>query len=291
MLNRQRLVLSMLADAGGEATHLEVTKWAFLTREDTATGGGSSFYQFVPYQFGPFSFGLFQEVAAMTRDGLIEDQSNSRWRLTDAGRTEARRAEPGPAAAARRVVQHFAGKPTTELIDYVYHRHPWFTINSELRRLKARPVAAPAVYTAGYERLLIDGFLNGILRAGITRLIDVRHNPIARRYGFHKSTLDRLCGKLGIEYRHTPELGIPSAERQSLVGGGAMERALLFETYDRTTLTTQTAAIAAVAALVKEKASVLVCMEARACDCHRSHLAKAVAALTGLSIKHLEFTP
>ncbi len=290
MLHRQRLILSMLADAGGEATHLEVTKWAFLTRMETATAGGSSFYQFVPYQYGPFSFGLFQEVAAMTRDGLIEEVPSSRWRLTEAGRADARRAESGPAAAGRSIVKKFVGKPSKELIDHVYGRHPWFTINSEIRKVEKRPTAAPAVYTAGYEGLLIDGFLNGLLKAGMARLIDVRHNPIARRYGFHKSTLDRLCGKLGIEYRHVPELGIPSDERQGLAEGGTAERARLFEQYERTTLATQTAVIESVAALVKEKASVLVCMEAKPCECHRSHLAKPVAALTGLPIKHLEIT-
>lgn len=288
MLHRQRLILSLLADAGGEATHLEVTKWAFLTRMETGSAGGSSFYQFVPYQYGPFSFGLFQEVAAMTRDGLIEETPGSRWRLTDAGRAEARRAESGPAAAGRSIVKRFAGKPTADLIDHVYGRHPWFTINSKIRREAARPSAPPAVYTAGYEGLLIDGFLNGLLKHGIARLIDVRHNPIARRYGFHKSTLARLCGNLGIEYRHVPELGIPSEHRQGLSNGGVAERMRLFETYERTTLTTQTTLIAAVAKMVKEKASVLVCMEATPCECHRSRLATPIAALTGLPIEHLE---
>lgn len=281
----------MLADAGGEATHLEVTKWAFLTRMETAMGGGASFYQFVPYQYGPFSFGLFQEVAAMTRDGLIEEAPNSRWRLTGIGQKEAKRAEVGSAAGARSIVKRFAGKPSKDLIDHVYDRHPWFTVNSEIRKLAKRPVAEPAVFTAGYEGLLIDGFLDGLLKAGMARLIDVRHNPIARRYGFHKSTLNRLCCKLGIEYQHVPELGIPSEERQGLVEGGAKERERLFGSYQRTTLKTQTTAIKAVALLVKERPSVLVCMEAKPCECHRSHLAKPVAALTGLPIKHLELRP
>jgi len=277
----------MIADAGGEASHLEATKWAFLVRTETATAGGSSFYQFVPYRFGPFSFGLFQEVAAMTRDGLIEELPKSRWSLTDAGRAEARRAESGPAAAARSIVKRFVGTPSSTLIDHVYSRHPWFTINSNIRKEETRPVAPLAVYTAGYEGLLIDGFLNGLLKAGIVRLIDVRHNPIARRYGFHKSTLARLCGNLEIEYRHVPELGIPSEQRQDLAQGGSVARTQLFNSYERTTLATQIESIATVASLVKEKASVLVCMEAKACDCHRSRLAKSVAALTGLPIVDL----
>lgn len=291
MLHRQRLILSMLADAGGEATHLETTKWAFLLARESSTRGGSSFYQFVPYHFGPFSFGLFQEVAAMTRDGLIEEIPDSRWRLTDAGRVEARRAETDTATAARRIVKQFAGLPSKNLIDHVYSRHAWFTINSEIRKEARRPVAELAIYTAGYEGLLIDGFLNGLLKAGISRLIDVRHNPIARRYGFHKSTLARLCGKLDINYQHVPALGIPSAERQGLAEGGSLERKRLFESYERTTLVQETDSIAQVAAMMQEMPSVLVCMEEKPCDCHRSHLAKPVAALTRLPIKHLEIRP
>ena len=226
----------------------------------------------------------------MTRDGLIEEMPGARWRMTDAGRVEALRAEAAPAAAARGIVKRFSGSRPTALIDHVYGRHPWFTINSKIRQAASRPVAQPAVFTAGYEGLLIDGFLNGLLKSGIARLIDVRHNPIARRYGFHKSTLDRLCGYLGIEYRHVPELGIPSEERQDLAEGGTVARKRLFDSYERTTLATQGRAIAAVAELVKEKASVLVCMEAKPCECHRSHLAKPVAAITGLPIVHLKIT-
>ncbi len=289
MLHRQRLILFMLAEAGGEATHLEITKWAFLVREETPSAGGSSFYQFVPYQFGPFSFGLFQEVAAMVRDGLIVERPNDRWSLTSLGSAEARRAVGAPIVAARGIVKRFAGKARSGLIDYVYDRHRWYTINSNIRKLAVRPVAAPAVYTAGYEGLLIDGFLNGLLRHGITRLIDVRHNPVARRYGFHKSTLIRLCGKLGIDYAHAPELGIRSEERQDLDAPGA--RARLFARYAASTLRSEHVEIQRVADLVAERPSVLVCMEARACDCHRSHLAEPVAALTGLPIRHLEIRP
>lgn len=288
MLHRQRLILSMLAEADGTATHLEMTKWAFLVRMEAANAGGSSFYQFVPYQYGPFSFGLFQEAAAMTRDGLIEELPGKKWRLTDRGRIEALKAERASVAAGRSVVRRFAGKDPNELIDHVYENYKWFTVNSKLRRLARLPVVQPAVYTAGYEGLLIDGFLNGLLKAGISRLIDVRHNPVARRYGFHKSTLSRLCGFLGIEYIHEPELGIPTADRRELPGGGMEARERLFAIYEQTTLRSQVAAIERVSEAVAERPSVLVCLEAKPCECHRSHLAKTVALKTGLPIVHLE---
>ncbi|MCH7687992.1 MAG: DUF488 domain-containing protein [Planctomycetes bacterium] len=146
-----------------------------------------------------------------------------------------------------------------------------------------------AVYTAGYEGTLVDGFLDGLIRNGIRRVIDVRNNPVSRRYGFHKSTLSRLCGNVGIEYSHFPELGIVSQNRQNLDQPGARES--LFDDYARTTLAQETSAIDAVAKLMKSSPSVLVCMEACHSECHRSRLAKAVANVTGLSIRNLEFRP
>jgi len=240
MLYRQRSLLALLDSAGGKATHTEVTKWAFLLREETPSRGGSSFYQFVPYMFGPFSFCLFQEIAALIRDGYLTEAEHT-WVLTAAGVAAGKAADSSVRADAAWVVRSHRGRSRNALIDYVYERFPAFTVNSEIRKLASRPVAPCAVYTAGYEGLLVDGFLNGLIRAGITRLIDVRNNPVSRRYGFHKTTLDRLCRKLGIDYAHFPELGITSDQRQDLDARGA--RQTLFDDYERTTLRAKRGAV------------------------------------------------
>ncbi|WP_197455988.1 DUF488 family protein [Stieleria neptunia] len=57
--------------------------------------------------------------------------------------------------------------------------------------------------------------------------------------------------------------------------------------HERTTLKKESQAIEVVAALVQEKPSVLVCMEAEPCQCHRLRLANSVASLTGLEIVNL----
>jgi uncharacterized protein (DUF488 family) len=286
MLNRQRTILSLIQEAGGEASHLSVTKWAFLLREECSSRGGSAFYQFLPYRYGPFSFCLFQEASALVRDGLLADQDR-RWSLTRAGAAAASKLQPKVHSDVRRVVRAHSGKSNTALINYVYKRHPRYTVNSEIRKLESRVRAEVGVYTAGYEGLLVDGFLDGLIRKGITRLIDVRNNPVSRRYGFHKTTLSRLCGSVGIEYVHFPELGIISQDRRDLGRPGARDR--LFNAYSNTTLRQHIASIDCVAQLVESEPSVLVCMEACATDCHRSSLAQPVAARTGLPIHHLEF--
>lgn len=286
MLKRQRAILALIDEAGGEATHLKVTKWAFLLRKESESCGGSAFYQFLPYKYGPFSFCLFQEAAALTRDGFIKESGRSIWILTNSGVVAASQADKLVRADIKQIVKAHLKKTKNALIDYVYDRFPWYTVNSEIRQLETRSDAKIAVYTAGYEGLMVDGFLDGLIRAGIRRVIDVRNNPISRRYGYHKSTLSRLCGNVGIEYVHFPQLGIVSQNRQNLDRPGA--RKTLFDKYSSTTLSNESQAINDVARLVKSKPSVLVCMEACPSECHRSRLADVVAARTELPILHLE---
>jgi len=288
MLNRQRVILALIQSAGGTASHLRVTKWAFLLREESQSRGGSSFYQFLPYKYGPFSFCLFQEAAALCRDGLLTE-SESEWTLTSSGVPAARQIHAGTRSEVARVISDHGKKTERALIDYVYERFPEYTVNSEIRQLERRKTAAVAVYTAGYEGLLIDGFLAGLIQHGVCRIIDVRNNPVSRRYGFHKSTLSRLSERVGVEYVHVPELGIASDHRQDLEEPGARQK--LFETYERTTLVREGAVIARVAALVEDRPSVLVCMEACHTQCHRSRLANAIAAKTRLPLRHLDLAP
>lgn len=285
MLNRQRAVLALIQNAGGTASHLRVTKWAFLLREETESRGGSAFYQFVPYKYGPFSFCLFQEAAALCRDQLLAE-SGSEWTLTRAGATAARQVHAGMRSDVSRVMTKHGKKTDRALIDYVYESFPQYTVNSEIRQLEKRKTATVAVYTAGYEGLLVDGFLAGLIQHGVRRVIDVRNNPVSRRYGFHKSTLARLSERVEIEYVHVPELGIASDDRQDLDLPGARQK--LFDKYEHTTLVNERAAIARVAAFVEDKPSVLVCMEACHTECHRSRLANAIAAKTRLPLRHLE---
>lgn len=285
MLSRQRAILALLAEAGGTATRLEATKWAFLLREETPSRGGSAFFQFLPYKYGPFSFSLYQEATALARNGYLREVDDRTWSITTSGRTAARDLAAAVGDDVRHIVRRFKDKETKELFGYVYDRYKWFTINSANDARMKRPEAAPAVYTAGYEGLSVDGFLDGLLRAGVRQLIDVRNNPVSRRYGFHRSTLHRLCGNVGIEYHHFPGLGIQSAERQDLDGPGA--RQALFDRYQHITLLAQGHAIGQVGVLLRQKSGVLVCMEADHVCCHRSRLADAVAQATGLQVWHL----
>ena len=285
MLHRQRAMLYFLHLAGGEASHLHVTKWSFLLSREGETRGGNAFYEFVPYKLGPFSFCLFQEMAALADQGLLTETDGKTWKLTDAGREAALLAPVDVRNDSRLIHQRYGRMDADTLLNDLYPRYPQYTYFSTHRVLAQRPEAEATIFTAGYEGLTVDGFLDLLVQNGIRRLIDVRHNPVARRYGFHRSTLARLCGNLEIDYQHLPRLGIRSDLRQGLFT--QEDRDLLFDRYEATTLVDGSAEVQHVATLMREKASVLVCMEAQPCECHRSRLAQAVAAITNLPIRHL----
>lgn len=290
MLNRQKTILFLLKQAGGSATRLLLTKWAFLIAHETPSKGGNAFYQFVPYHYGPYSFSLAREISGLVRDGYIEEPSSTVWSLSSAG-LHATHTVPIPIERdAAVIMRKYGATPLEALLASIYARYPWFTVNSkeERKRAQARPVASSAVYTVGYEGLMVDGFLDRLVRSGIHCLLDVRNNPVSRRYGFHKSTLARLCEHLGIAYCHFPELGIPSESRAFL--RTTSDYQALFDRYRQDMLPRQNATVQKAAAMLTTQPSALVCMEAEPECCHRSHLAAVLAKLTGLPIKHLAIT-
>jgi uncharacterized protein (DUF488 family) len=285
MLNRQKVLVEFLKAADRSVSKFELTKWSFILRHEYPSAGGSSFYDFLPYQYGPFSFGLYQELDKLESTSYVHQMDDSirigRAELTQKLRVSDRKV----ASDIVTLVNRFGSCSRSDLTDHVYDRHPQYTCNSRLRKLVTRPIASPAVFTAGYEGRSIDSFLNLLVQSGIQRLIDVRRNPIARRYGFHKSTLDRLCRRLDIEYVHVPKLGIESEKRRNL--NVKADYDYLFDEYRNTTLDRERTTLNDVAALMKKLPSVLVCMERHPDFCHRSSVADIIAKLTGLPIRNL----
>ena len=282
VLNRRKTVLHLFDVAGRPVTHAELTMWCFLLRNETPSCGGSAFYDFVPSADGPRSFCLFRDMETMTRLGLVESTASGTWRVAPDGLASA---GPLPGAVRRDVLEIFArfgATPSRQLAEHVRTNHPSFVGE----RGAGFRSGTRAVYTAGYEGLSVDGFLEMLTRRGIKRIVDVRWNPVARRYGFHKGTLRALSNLLGIDYVHFGELGIPSQWRRGPLMPDDYKG--LFERYESEILAAQPDAIRRVAVLVAETASVLVCMEANPHRCHRTRLARVVSKSTGLPLRSLE---
>ena len=285
MLVRQKIILHQINKAGGQISRLQLVKWAFLFAHMCNSSTLKNFYHFVPYRYGPFSFLLYHEIDMLIRNGYLTVPSKNIVRLADDISI------PPLNYSLDREISQFTCKynriSNKELIEIVYFYFPWFTIKSvqpELRTGK-RPKAECAVYTIGYEGLQLDEFLNILLKGGIWQLIDIRYFPISRRYGFHKTTLSKLCQKLDIEYKHTPQLGIPSEWRSNLQHQSDYEQ--LFYRYENEILPVQQNVIKKVSNWLQSQPSVLVCKEANPAFCHRSCLARQISYYTGLDIRDI----
>ncbi len=273
----------MLAEAGGCLNKLDLVKLLFLLNEEHPTLPKSAMLEFIPYHRGPYSFTLAHDLKNLEQSGLL-NQSTRNITLTPLGKAAA---ADGPSDLVRPVHSTYTRHghlSTAALIDHVYTSFPWYTVNSkwEDRRAQTRHTAEIAIYTTSYEGVHLDGLLDRLMRHGIRRLVDVRANPVARRFGFHKSTLARICPKVGIEYVHIPEVGIPGTWRTDLDTFDSYQR--LFHRYEAEVLPGQRNALDFLAALIRETPSALMCKEANPLCCHRTTLAHQLSRELALPV-------
>ncbi len=250
-------------------------------------------YDFMPFEQGGYSFTLARDVHSLESQGFVRQtpqrQGKPRWSLSEAGRAHAFR----HVSATKRMVAFRRQYPLlgTKLIADIYRKHPYFAIRSKiadivlfddpdaLRRIEdAKPTEQTPFATIGYEGRSVEGFFNTLIKNGITTLCDVRKNPISRKYGFSKSTLEKVCNGSGISYCHYPELGIPTHERSELNCQADYDE--LFSRYRKTILKDASDTVAAVAQRIADGECVaLMCFERDPRQCHRTEVAKAVAKI------------
>jgi len=284
MFQRQKVMLHLIDRAGGRLDKLRLMKLAFLARQENHLTAETATYGFVPCQHGPFSFTMCRDCAKLSKEGVLAEDHAS-VALKD--RRDIPRLEAASKVGVDAVWERYGTWNSARLLQHVYAAYPWFTLNAKdpMKRARAKPMIDVAVYTVGYEGLSFDDFLNRLLVCGIRRIVDVRANPVARRYGFHRSTLERTLAKLDIDYTHVPELGIPGEERGALESASDYER--LFARYEAETLRRERSAIASITTLLCELPSALLCMEADPMQCHRSRLGKRIASETDLPMTDL----
>lgn len=293
LFDRQKTLLALLSSLGGEAGNLDFQKLLFLYCQEQQ----SPSYEFVPYRFGGFSFTSYADRRKLIEKGLLVDDDKS-WRLTAKGT-----AAVGPMGDAGIKLAGFAKRHAKlrgdALVAQAYRQHPYYAIRSEIAgRLLVddnaaltaiagqRPsLAKPGVSTIGYEGCTLEGYLNRLLRSGVTLLCDVRRNPLSRKYGFSKRTLASGCEGVGIRYEHLPELGIASEDRRELDTQADYDA--LFAAYKRDALPKQQAALEKIRGWVSEGERVtLTCFEHLPHQCHRHCVADALKTKYGK-----EFTP
>ena len=260
----------------------------FFVKAENLISWRKNFLPVHPVSFWSLLIYTQRETDTLIRNGFVERIDKKTWELTDLGRNQSVKLSKQVTQDIATVTQQYGNLSGSALIEMVYEQYPWFTVNSDFleKRREQRPIAEKAIYTAGYEGKPVDEFLNLLMKSGIRRLIDVRYNPISRRYGFHKSTLERLCSSLEIDYQHLQCLGIPGSTRTDL---SSMDSYLaLFKEY-QCGLVDRREDLQNVISLLKSKPSALVCMEANPQYCHRNVLAQHLMNMVELPVKHLGY--
>jgi uncharacterized protein (DUF488 family) len=293
VLTRQKTVLALLSRANMTLKPTAFVKLVFLLRHETELQNDSTFYDFVPYKFGPFSFALYRELTNLRRDGYVTPDEESVALCGYTADLVGKKLEDLPAwilRAVDKILDQFGKLSQSALVKDVYSRYPWYSTKSELTDMRSKSLNRPskaqtAVYTAGYEGKSVDTFFNHLLKNGIRLIIDVRANPVSRRYGFSKRQFSEIARRLGLDYRHMPDLGIPSKYRVDLSDFDSYQR--LLKKYEQEMIPKLGDEIDKVGKLMVETPAVLVCVEKDVRCCHRSRLADAISRKTGLEVKHI----
>jgi uncharacterized protein (DUF488 family) len=141
----------------------------------------------------------------------------------------------------------------------------------------------PTLFTIGYEGSSIDHYLCRLLKNNVSVLVDVRKNPLSRKHGFSKKSLQSYLEKVDIQYYHLPELGIKSSLRKNLNGKQSYEK--LFDDYVATILPAQGSALEKIKELLfKHHRIALTCFEAEYQMCHRHKITELLESDSNLDI-------
>lgn len=295
LIYRQKILLALLEALGGLQPATDFQKHLFLY---TTLCEKVKSYGFVPYKYGCYSFQASTDKNKLIEKGYLKDAKG--WELAKGDINFSHGLKRDDAKKIMLFRDRFHSLKGKKLIHHVYSHYPYFAINSEiadsvltddeLRQVdKARPVKRrkALLATIGYEGGSIEDYINRLITNDIRVIVDVRKNPVSRKYGFSKNTLARLLGRVGIDYVHIPELGIESQHRQDLVTQSDYDR--LFSTYKAQVLPKQSDALEALLDVYRErKRMALTCFEKNYCQCHRSAVAEKLIELDGcIDLEHL----
>ena len=215
VFKRQRFLLTFMQQLKESVTSTDLQKLVFLCMKIDKL----DYYDFIPYKFGPYSFQLADDIEILKKNGYLSSRSTHEGvRIKAVNELE------------RDSMIYIAKERSNALIKRAYCEYPYYAINSEIaNRLfsgedskfineeKLKYIEKSEVlFTIGYEGKSIESFINTLIKNSIKVLIDVRRNPLSRKFGFSKNKLKQITETAGMNYIHLPELGIESDKRSSL---------------------------------------------------------------------------
>ena len=209
LLHRQRLLLSLLCAFGGEIRDRDFQRLLFDFSRRCRGRGVDAPYDFVAQEHGPRSFTAVADRDRLARHGILVSGA---WHFTAEGRRLAGNLKNRDVAVfAARLQRRGDASGTDGNRQTPGGGHD----RSEAPGDSGSPNGG-LLATIGYEGRSYEAYFNQLLGQGISRLCDVRQNPLSRKWGFSKRLLSQGCEKLGIRYESFAQLGIESKHRASL---------------------------------------------------------------------------
>ena len=289
MIYRQKILLALIDVFGGVLEKTDLEKLLFLFCKDS----GVDHYEFFPYQYGPFSLMSYYDKRKLTQRKLLIDTDNFSIRSSKPFIRDLRTED---AIALRRFAERIGDIRGDNLIRKSYIEYPQYAkkskidarvlSDSELRLVQSERIETTekALFTIGYEGISIDGYLDRLVQKDVQLVIDVRKNPVSRKYGFSKKSLGAHLAKVDISYAHEPDVGVASHLRQSIHAPQDYTR--LFEHYSQVILPDKRPALCRIVEATRiYKRVALTCFEADPQMCHRHKITEAIDALTSETIR------
>ncbi|WP_043360562.1 DUF488 family protein [Belnapia sp. F-4-1] len=141
------------------------------------------------------------------------------------------------------------------------------------------------LFTIGYEETVPTRLIEALRGAGVTTLVDVRALANSRKPGFAKTALSAALAEAGIGYRHVKALGTPAEGRAAVRAGRPGEMRRIFGAH--LAGVEAQAALGALTEQARRETVCLLCLEADPSQCHRTLVAEAVTATSGVAVTHL----
>lgn len=291
---RRKLLLAVLEAFGGSIESLKFQKYLFLVSNQI----DKKYYDFIPYHYGCFSLESYNDKRNLMDSGYLK-QNEKKWILKENCNflSEINSQDKKHILSVKKEYGKLS-KPS--LLNNIYSRYPYYAIKSQIiseaklnfEQRKQISDKVPGqkkkcLFTIGYEGRSIDKYLNLLIKNNIKVLLDVRKNPISRKYGFSKKSLQNTTRNLEIEYLHIPELGITSQSRQKLNTKEDYKK--LFSFYEKKTLPLRENELKRIIInLNRKKRVALTCFESDPSFCHRHCISVSLKRLNpGMNIKHL----
>jgi uncharacterized protein (DUF488 family) len=276
MFKRQKILLAILEQFGGELSRKQMQKLLFLYCQLS----DSNIYDFVPHNYGCYSFQAATDQQKLINKGFLHD--TEQWKLAKpTGIFDKLGYKERDAIWALK--KQFSDFDQDEIIRHVYVNFPYYAIRSkiaeelltekEMEAIKdATPVVKePLICSIGYEGISLEAYLNRLIQMDVNVVCDVRKNPLSRKFGFSKTALKNALNAIGVEYLHFRDLGISSDKRQEL--NSQSDYDALFNEYENSTLKDQQLTLSEIQGLIDSgKRIALLCYERLPQQCHRTRI-------------------